>query len=95
MGAPMDWFLRQVDGMTVDELMQHSKRVLAETVRAQAAQVVLLHREQALLELKVARLLAYCAGIDALSYEHSLAWKSDVVHDIPTAVVRRYLEEGE
>jgi hypothetical protein len=55
MGAPMEWFLRQVDRMTVEELMRYSKRVLAEAVRAQAAQILLLQKEWADAELRAAK----------------------------------------
>lgn len=52
MTEPIDWDAEEY--LSVDALMDCSKRVLAATVRAQAAQIKLLWRDMALLELELA-----------------------------------------
>lgn len=52
MTEPIDWGAEEY--LSVDALMECSKGVLAATVRAQAAQIKVLWRDMALLELELA-----------------------------------------
>lgn len=63
--------IEDLEELTEEKLMQSSKRVLVATLRAQAAQIILVWREKATVEERVARLLAACDEAERVQAELS------------------------